>query len=82
MSPRDARRRLTGGPAAPTLASEGIVGLFTETANAAFRTNDRGETLFHAPLFHFRRRRAYVVRSEEDAGRIRRKLRAFPPACS
>ncbi len=53
------------------------MGPFTETAIAAFRMNDRGETLFHAPLFHFRNRRAYVVRSEEDAGRIRRKLRAF-----
>ena len=58
------------------------MGLFTETANAAFWTNDRGETLFHAPLFYFWNRRAYVARSEADAGRIRRKLRAFRPACS
>ena len=78
MSPGDAHRRLTGGPAAPTLVSaEGIVGPFTETANAAFRTNGRGET-----LFHFWNRRACVVPSEEDAGRIRRKLHAFRPACS
>jgi len=31
VSPGDARARSTGGPAAPTLGSEGIVGLFAET---------------------------------------------------
>lgn len=55
--------------------AEGAAGFFTETANAAFGTDERGRTLFRASDFFFRNRRAYPVPSEEEAERIKRKLR-------
>lgn len=52
------------------------MGLFAQMANAAFRTDERGRTLFYTSDFYFWNRRAYVVPSEEDAERIKRRLRA------
>ena len=37
------------------------MGCFTEMANAAFRTNERGRTLYHAPKFLFRKGSVHAV---------------------
>lgn len=51
------------------------MGFFAQMTNASFKVNDRGETLFWAPLFCFWDRRAYVLTSDDDVGRLKRKLR-------
>ena len=50
------------------------MGVFRQMANASFRVTDRGETLFHSPLFFFWDRRAYVMRSSDDVERLKRSL--------
>ena len=53
------------------------MGVFAQMADSSFKVNDRGETLFWSPLFYFWDRRAYVLTSEDDVGRLKRKLRRF-----
>ncbi|MDE0059577.1 MAG: hypothetical protein OXI22_00870 [Defluviicoccus sp.] len=56
------------------------MGLFALMASAAFRTNERGQTLFYTSDFYFWNRRAYPVPSEEEAERTKRKLRVATAA--
>lgn len=50
------------------------MGVFRQMACASFKVNDRGETLFFAPLFFFWERQAYVLTSDDDVALLKRKL--------
>lgn len=50
------------------------MGVFRRMASASFEVTDRGETLFHSPLFFFWDRKAYVMRSSDDVERLKRNL--------